>query len=76
MSTLIERNTIIPIKVTRIFTTRADNQFRLGIIVYEGEHRLARDNHLLGGFQFFPIPLVRRGLPKIEVTFDIDANGI
>lgn len=73
---LIERNTTIPTRKSQIFSTAADNQTSVEIKVYQGERPLARDNRLLGVFQLTNIPPAPRGVPQIEVTFDIDANGI
>jgi len=73
---LIERNTTIPTKESKIFTTAADGQTAVDIHVLQGERPLARDNRTLGRFQLVGIPPAPRGIPQIEVTFDIDANGI
>jgi len=73
---LIERNTTIPTKKSQIFSTAADNQTAVDINVVQGERALARDNKSLGQFRLDGIPPARRGVPQIEVTFDIDANGI
>ncbi|MBI3681728.1 MAG: molecular chaperone DnaK [Acidobacteria bacterium] len=73
---LIERNTTIPTRKSEIFSTAADNQNSVEIKVYQGERSMARDNRLLGVFQLVGIPPAPRGVPQIEVTFDIDANGI
>ncbi len=73
---LIERNTTIPTRKSETFSTAADNQPSVEIKVYQGERAMARDNRLLGVFQLGNIPPAPRGLPQIEVTFDIDANGI
>ncbi len=73
---LIERNTTIPTKKSQIFSTAADNQTAVDINVVQGERQFARDNKSLGQFRLDGIPAARRGVPQIEVTFDIDANGI
>ena len=73
---LIERNTTIPTKKSQVFSTAADNQTAVDIHVLQGEREMARDNKPLGRFQLTGIPAARRGVPQIEVTFDIDANGI
>ena len=73
---LIERNTTIPTKKSQIFSTAADNQTAVDINVVQGERQFARDNKSLGQFRLDGIPLAKRGVPQIEVTFDIDANGI
>ncbi len=73
---LIERNTTIPTKKSQIFSTAADNQTAVDIHVLQGERKMAADNKTLGRFQLAGIPLAPRGVPQIEVTFDIDANGI
>ena len=73
---LIERNTTIPTKKSQIFSTAADNQTAVDIHVVQGERQFARDNKTLGQFRLDGIPPARRGVPQIEVTFDIDANGI
>ena len=76
MTKLIERNTTIPAKKSETFSTAADNQTAVSIMVYQGEREMAAHNRLLGKFDLIGIPTAPRGIPKIEVTFDIDANGI
>ncbi len=76
MTKLIERNTTIPAKKSEIFSTAADNQTTVTVKVYQGEREMAGDNKLLGNFNLDGIPPAPRGIPQIEVTFDIDANGI
>ena len=73
---IIERNTTIPVKKSQVFSTAADNQTTVDIHVLQGEREMAADNKTLGRFQLDGIPAARRGVPQIEVTFDIDANGI
>ncbi|MGE5390697.1 MAG: molecular chaperone DnaK [Deltaproteobacteria bacterium] len=76
MTRIIERNTTIPVRRSETFSTAEDNQPAVDINVLQGEREMARDNRLLGHFKLEGIPLAPRGLPQIEVTFDIDANGI
>lgn len=73
---LINRNTTIPTKKSQVFSTAADNQTQVGVRVLQGEREMAADNKLLGEFELTGIPPAPRGMPQIEVTFDIDANGI
>ena len=73
---LIERNTTIPTKKSQIYSTATDNQTAVDIVVVQGERQFVKDNKLLGQFRLDGIPPARRGMPQIEVTFDIDANGI
>jgi len=73
---LIDRNTTIPTRKSEVFSTAADSQTSVEIKVYQGERTMAKDNRLLGVFQLVGIPPAPRGIPQIEVTFDIDANGI
>jgi len=76
MTPLIQRNTTIPTRKNEVFSTAADNQTSVEIHVLQGERQMARDNRTLGKFHLVGIPLAPRGIPQIEVTFDIDANGI
>jgi molecular chaperone DnaK len=76
MTTLITRNTTIPTSKTEIFSTAADNQTAVDVYVFQGERQMARDNRMIGNFRLDGIPAAPRGMPQIEVTFDIDANGI
>jgi molecular chaperone DnaK len=76
MTKLIERNTTIPTRKSEVFSTAADSQTSVEIKVHQGERAMARDNRLLGVFQLVGIPPAPRGVPQVEVTFDIDANGI
>jgi heat shock 70kDa protein 1/2/6/8 len=76
MTKIVERNSRIPCKQTQTFTTYADNQPAVSVQVYEGERAMTRDNNMLGTFDLQGIPPAPRGVPQIEVTFDLDANGI
>jgi molecular chaperone DnaK len=76
MTRLIERNTTIPTKKSQVFSTAADSQTSVEIVVIQGEREMARDNKSIGRFSLVDIPPAPRGVPQIEVTFDIDANGI
>jgi len=76
MTNIISRNVSIPTKRTQVFSTASDNQPSVEIKVYEGERAMAKDNHFLGNFNLGGIPMAPRGVPQIEVTFEIDANGI
>ena len=76
MSVLIEKNSIIPTKKSHIYSTFSDNQSSITIKVFEGEKTLTKDNNKLGEFHLGGIPLLPKGQPKIEITYDVDANGI
>jgi heat shock protein 5 len=76
MSKIIERNTVIPTKKTQEYTTVQDNQAQVNFQIYEGERSIAKNNHLLGSFTLENIPAAKKGTPKIDVSFDIDQNGI
>lgn len=76
MAPVIKRNTAIPTKKTKTFTTSSDNQTVVDIDIYEGERPNTKDNHLLGNFELKGIPPAKSGIPEIDVTFEIDANGI
>merc|ERR1712138_241343 len=76
MTKLIDRNSTIPTKKSQVFSTAADNQTSVEIVVLQGERQMARDNQSLGRFSLVDIPPAPRGVPQIEVVFDIDANGM
>jgi molecular chaperone DnaK len=76
MTKLIERNTTIPTKKSQVFSTAEDNQTAVSVLVYQGEREMAAHNRLLGKFDLIDIPAAPRGIPQVEVAFDIDANGI
>ena len=76
MTVLIPRNTTIPTSKKEIFSTAADNQTAVDVHVFQGERPMARDNRMLGNFRLDGLPSAPRGVPQVEVTFDIDANGI
>merc|ERR1711992_182618 len=76
MTKLIARNSVVPTKKSQIFSTAADNQQTVTIQVYEGERPMTKDNHILGKFDLTGIPPAARGVPQLEVTFEIDVNGI
>ena len=76
LTPLVERNSTVPTKKTQMFSTAADNQTSVSIRVFQGERKMAEDNKLLGNFDLHGIPSAQKGVPQIEVTFDVDANGI
>jgi molecular chaperone DnaK len=76
MTKMIERNTTIPHSKTEVYSTAADNQTAVDVYVFQGERQMARDNKLIGNFRLSDLPPAPRGMPQVEVTFDIDANGI
>lgn len=76
MTKLINRNTTIPTKKSQVFSTAADGQTAIEVKIFQGERELVRDNKLLGNFNLVGIPPAPKGVPQIEITFDIDADGI
>ncbi|KIK18743.1 hypothetical protein PISMIDRAFT_108834 [Pisolithus microcarpus 441] len=76
MTKLINRNTTIPTKKLQVFSTAADGQTAIEVKIFQGEHELVRDNKLLGNFNLVGIPPAPKGVPQIEITFDINADGI
>ena len=76
MAPIVRRNTLIPTRQTKVFSTAVDNQPTVLVKVFQGERPMTKDNHLLGEFELSGIPPAPRGVPQIEVTFEVDANGI
>lgn len=76
MTPIIDRNSYIPVKKSKTFSTVQDGQTMVNISVYEGERSMVKDNNLLGNFELEGIPAAPRGQPQIEVTFELDANGM